>query len=95
MANDNNQAITGKAAKQDKAAMPELPALPSLPRKGKAPRKCECGCQQLTRGGRFVPGHDAKVLAWAIRVERGVVNIEDTGCHRAAVERLIAKRASA
>lgn len=28
--------------------------------KSKAPR-CECGCGGATKGGRFLPGHDAKL----------------------------------
>ncbi len=27
----------------------------------KAPTLCECGCEKETRGGRFLPGHDAKL----------------------------------
>lgn len=27
----------------------------------KAPQRCHCGCGSLTKGGRFVPGHDAKL----------------------------------
>lgn len=23
--------------------------------------KCECGCEGVTKGGRFLPGHDAKL----------------------------------
>ena len=29
-------------------------------KKSKTP-KCECGCGETTKGGRFVPGHDAKL----------------------------------
>lgn len=27
----------------------------------KDPRDCECGCGAQTKGGRFIPGHDAKL----------------------------------
>jgi hypothetical protein len=27
------------------------------------PRQCECGCEGMTKGGRFLPGHDAKMHA--------------------------------
>lgn len=32
--------------------------------------KCECGCKTATKGGRFLPGHDAKLkskLVGAVR----------------------------
>lgn len=29
-------------------------------RSGRAPKDCECGCGGQTKGGRFLPGHDAK-----------------------------------
>ena len=55
--------------------MPEtkLAALPPLPGKGKAkaPRRCECGCAGLTKGGRFIPGHDSRLNGWAIRIAYG------------------------
>lgn len=52
-----------------------LPSLPNLPRARRATRPgvCSCGCAQPTRGGRFLPGHDARLLAWALRVAAGVV----------------------
>jgi hypothetical protein len=31
------------------------------PVKGRTPRPCLCGCGQTTRGGRFKPGHDARL----------------------------------
>lgn len=34
--------------------------LRSQARAGKVPRKCMCGCDLMTKGGRFYPGHDAK-----------------------------------
>lgn len=27
----------------------------------KAPRPCMCGCGEITKGGRFLPGHDARL----------------------------------
>lgn len=42
-----------------------------MPRK-KTPKQCECGCKQMTAGGDFKPGHDAKTLA-AIVAEYGSV----------------------
>lgn len=31
-----------------------------MPRNGKIPRLCGCGCDGLTKGGEFLPGHDAR-----------------------------------
>ncbi len=79
--------------------MANLPSLPPLPGKGraKAPQKCGCGCGDLTRGGRFLPGHDAIRLAWAIRLERGIVTAADIphdGIRKAATA-FVAERAKA
>ena len=35
----------------------------SGPRKGPQPQPCLCSCGGLTRGGRFLPGHDARLHA--------------------------------
>lgn len=44
---------------------------PKADHRGGLPRnKCECGCGGLT-GGRFVPGHDAKLKSELIRKARG------------------------
>lgn len=34
---------------------------PRVARKPKEPAKCECGCGKLTKGGHFLPGHDARL----------------------------------
>ena len=31
------------------------------PREGRTPRPCLCSCGGTTRGGRFLPGHDARL----------------------------------
>lgn len=85
-----------KQAKKAKTTdgLPALPKMPKLPRKVKA-KDCECGCKGQTRGGRFLPGHDARLHAWAIRVERGVVKADDVPeMHREAVKLALAKRAA-
>jgi hypothetical protein len=45
-----------------------------MPRK-KQPRRCGCGCGQMTQGGAFCPGHDAKVLSAIISRIGGVANL--------------------
>jgi hypothetical protein len=57
--------------------MSTLPALPRLPRATKSAKSCACGCGGSTRGGRFVPGHDARLHGIIKRVERGVMSLED------------------
>jgi hypothetical protein len=39
------------------------PARVSVAREAKAstPKECECGCGGMTRGGKFIPGHDSKM----------------------------------
>jgi len=31
------------------------------PREGRTPRRCMCSCGGMTKGGRFLPGHDARL----------------------------------
>ena len=38
---------------------------------GKNGALCMCGCHQLTAGGRFLPGHDAKLKGELQRAYRG------------------------
>lgn len=45
-----------------------------MPRK-KHPRLCSCGCGEMTQGGAFCPGHDAKVLSAIISRVGGVGNL--------------------
>ena len=54
------------------AGLPALPAMPGKGRKASTLRACECGCDGLT-ARRFVPGHDAKLHGWVLRVERGLL----------------------
>jgi hypothetical protein len=46
----------------------------NMPRK-KLPRPCRCGCGEMTQGGEFCPGHDAKVLSAIISRVGGVANL--------------------
>lgn len=66
-----------------------LPAMPGMPRKGKTPRQCTCGCGLMTKGGRYVPGHDARHHGWAIRIAGGYDTTGITPSERVAAERAI------
>lgn len=46
----------GKPAKEPKER-------PVRAARSKDPRDCECGCGEQTKGGRFRPGHDARLHA--------------------------------
>lgn len=68
-------APAAKAPKTTKTGMPALPKMPRV-RKPKPAKECECGCGGQTKGGRFIPGHDARLHGWALRVERNVCTLE-------------------
>lgn len=34
---------------------------------GKQPKPCKCGCGEMTKGGTYKPGHDAKHLSAVLR----------------------------
>lgn len=56
-----------------------LSPLPALPRAGRAPKPqhpCACGCGRLTRGT-WYPGDDGRSVGWAIRVERGMLTVDE------------------
>lgn len=85
-----------KQDERDRAAMKKLPPLPKLPkagRKAKPSQPCQCGCAEPTRGGRFLPGHDARLHAWCIRVERGLIKLNEVPApHTEAVKAEVAER---
>lgn len=56
-----------------------------MPRKVR-PRKCACGCGAMTRGGDFLPGHDARTLSAVINTVGGVAAL------RALVENALKRR---
>lgn len=64
------------APKVSKTGLPKLPSLPRM-RKAKPPKECECGCGDMTKGGRFLPGHDSYLKGLALRIERGVIKYKD------------------
>lgn len=74
-----NRAARKSASAGAGATRPPLPAMPKMKRarKPKAPQQCACGCGGETRGGRFIPGHDARLHGWALRVTRGLVTLAD------------------
>lgn len=81
-------------------AVKGLPALPKMPRsttrKSKPPKPCECGCAEPTKGGRFLPGHDARLHAWALRVERKMIKPSEVPApHTEAVKKLLSMRTKA
>lgn len=48
-----------EAHRKEKARMAKTPTTKATP-KAKEPRDCLCGCGGQTKGGRFIPGHDAR-----------------------------------
>lgn len=55
-----------------RADEPEVVMAREASRAGKRPgRDCECGCGGQTRGGRFQPGHDAKLKGSLLRRAAG------------------------
>ena len=33
-----------------------------MPRRA-IPRPCACGCEEMTKGGKFIPGHDSRLYS--------------------------------
>lgn len=81
---------TNNAAAVNAISLPKLPKM----RKG-GNGICLCGCGDTTSGGRFRPGHDARLLAMVLRIERGLMTYEQLGPHAAAVEIEVNLRAAA
>lgn len=80
----------GAGTKVQVQALPPLPKMPKA-KKARPPKECGCGCGNMTKGGNFIPGHDARLHGWALRVERGVVKLADIpDGERQAVAKLMA-----
>lgn len=47
-----------------------------MPRR-KTPQVCHCGCGEMTRGGEFIPGHDAKLLSSIVKSVGGIASLRD------------------
>ena len=45
----------------------------------KTPKACACGCKGMTRGGNWLPGHDAKALSLALAAERARIATANAG----------------
>lgn len=79
------------------ANLPALPALPKAARKPKPLHDCECGCGGQTHS-RFVPGHDSRLHAWILRVERDVIKLADVqpeGTRKVVAARMKAQKSTA
>lgn len=50
---------------------------PKRERKAKPAKACSCGCGGMTKGGRFIPGHDSRLHAWCRAVEKKLVALAD------------------
>ena len=53
-----------------------LPSLPRSNRRNKPVVPCACGCGGGTKS-RWVPGHDGRATGWAVRIERGLLTIDE------------------
>lgn len=72
-----------------------LPSLPSSGRRNRPVRPCLCGCGRGTKGTWF-PGDDGRATGWAVRIERGLLKIEDVPANeRAGAEFMLRRRANA
>jgi hypothetical protein len=47
-----------------------------MPRK-RIRKSCACGCEQITAGGCFLPGHDTKTLGAIIEAVGGIVALRN------------------
>lgn len=74
--------------------LPALPALPALGRRSRPVHPCVCGCGAGTRGT-WAPGHDGRATGWAVRIERGIITIDDVPANERAGARLMLDRRAA
>lgn len=74
--------------------MSKMQALPAMPRTGRKARPvvaCACGCGMGTRGTWF-PGHDGRATGWAVRIERGLMTIDQVPSNERAGAMIMLKR---
>ena len=69
-----------------------MPSLPSMSKAG-AIHGCACGCGLPTRRT-WYPGHDGRATGWAIRIEKGIIKMDDVPENeRAGARIMLLKRA--
>lgn len=79
-------------------AMPPLPKMQSAARanterKAKPERDCACGCGTKTKS-EWAPGHDARAKGWALRIQRGILTIDQVPANeRAGANLMLTKSA--
>lgn len=75
-------------------AMPTLPTMPKANRKAKPEHDCFCGCGGRTKST-WTPGHDGRATGWAIRVERGIMKLDEVPANeRKGADWMLKERAS-
>lgn len=52
------------------ATKPKTPAKAKAKTNGKGPVECLCACGSTTKGGRFMPGHDAKLKSALVKTAK-------------------------
>jgi len=74
----------------------KLPTMPALPRvkKVKPTRPCACGCGMATKS-EWHSGHDGRATGWALRIERGLMSIDEVPANeRRGAEIMLARHAA-
>lgn len=75
--------------------MVSLPAMPRSGRRARAIVPCACGCGLGTKSV-WHPGHDGRATGWAVRVERGIMEIDEVPANeRKGAKIMLARRQAA
>lgn len=75
------------------ATLTTMPTMPKAGRKAKPIHDCFCGCGMPTRST-WTPGHDGRATGWAIRVERGIMKLDEVPANeRKGAEWMLRERA--
>lgn len=94
------EAKAEKAAKPVKeGALPPLPKMPSATRgerekKVRPTKPCACGCGTETKS-EWAPGHDARARGWALRIQRGILTIDQVPANEQVGANLMLTQAAA